>query len=119
MQGVKNIFLGYKPDFNGLGILVFKHEGEWRIQTIVNEGLEGMNLEAAATVMSKYLSCFDFVERDNNHCVLPASFDGGRIDLKMELQKNTLYVSYSLNDDDRNPNFVSCITGRNYRNIHR
>jgi len=30
---------GYRPDFNGLGVFVFKHEGQWRIQSIVNTGL--------------------------------------------------------------------------------
>ena len=44
MKGVKNVFLGYKPDFNGLGLLVFKHEGMWRILSVVNEGLEGLTL---------------------------------------------------------------------------
>jgi len=30
---------GYKPDFNGLGVFVFKHQQKWRIMSIYNQGL--------------------------------------------------------------------------------
>jgi hypothetical protein len=35
---------GFKADYNGLGIYVFKHEGVWRILGIYNQGLEGMSV---------------------------------------------------------------------------
>lgn len=105
MKGIKEVFLGYKPDFNGLGIIVFKHENVWRLQTIANEGLEGLNLESAATTLQK----------DNNHCKM-YDFNGGRIDIKVELRKSSLFVSYALGDES---NFRSCISGRNYPNVHK
>ncbi len=83
MRGVKSVFMGYKPDFNGLAILVYKHENVWRIQAIVNEGLEGLTLEGAATTLGK-CNLGDSVEKDNNHCKM-YDFNGGRIDLKVEL----------------------------------
>ena len=30
---------GYKTDFNGLGVFVFKHENKWRMMSIYNQGL--------------------------------------------------------------------------------
>jgi hypothetical protein len=35
---VKDMYsiFGYKANFNGVGVHVFKHDGEWRIQAIVN-----------------------------------------------------------------------------------
>lgn len=36
---------GFKPDFNGVGVFVFKHEGRWRLNSIYNQGLQGMTVE--------------------------------------------------------------------------
>lgn len=45
---------GYKTDFSGLGVYVFKHEGKWRVIAIYNQGLQGMSIEAAVANLSKY-----------------------------------------------------------------
>ena len=44
---------GFKADYNGLGIYVFKHQGQWRILSIYNQGLEGLTVEAAVANLSK------------------------------------------------------------------
>lgn len=35
---------GYKSDFNGLAVFVFKHEGRWRILGVYNQGLKGLTV---------------------------------------------------------------------------
>lgn len=45
---------GYKGDFSGLGVYVYKHEGRWRILAVYNQGLSGMSIETAANNLSKY-----------------------------------------------------------------
>ena len=49
-----NTAFGYKPDFNGVGVYVFKHRNEWRIQSIFNTGLEGLSVETAVNNLSTY-----------------------------------------------------------------
>jgi hypothetical protein len=44
---------GFKPDFNGLGVFVFKHERNWRILSIYNEGMNGLSVEVAVNNLSK------------------------------------------------------------------
>lgn len=46
---------GYREDFNGVGLFVFKHEGKWRAQSIINEGLSGLTVQTAVHNLSKYL----------------------------------------------------------------
>jgi hypothetical protein len=38
---------GYRGDYTGLGLYVFKHKKEWRVLGIYNQGLAGMSVEAA------------------------------------------------------------------------
>jgi hypothetical protein len=45
---------GYKPDFNGIGLFVFKHQNKWRMLSIYNQGLQGLNVETAVNNLSKY-----------------------------------------------------------------
>jgi hypothetical protein len=44
---------GYRADYNGLGIYVFKHERKWRVLGIYNQGLSGLTVEAAVNNISK------------------------------------------------------------------
>lgn len=44
---------GFKDNYNGLGVYVFKHERQWRILAIFNEGLRGLSIEAAVANLSK------------------------------------------------------------------
>ena len=44
---------GYKSDFNGVGVFVFKHEKRWRILSIYNQGLQGLTVETAVNNLSK------------------------------------------------------------------
>ena len=44
---------GYKADFNGLAVYIFKHENRWRIMAIYNLGLQGLSVEAAVGNLSK------------------------------------------------------------------
>ena len=34
-----SVSFGYKPDFNGVGVFIFKHENRWRLLSIYNQGL--------------------------------------------------------------------------------
>ena len=53
---------GYRGDYTGLGLYVFKHKKEWRVLGIYNQGLAGMSVEAAVANLSKYSSYwFTFV----------------------------------------------------------
>jgi hypothetical protein len=38
---------GFKADYNGLGVYVFKHAKKWRILAIYNQGLQGLSVDAA------------------------------------------------------------------------
>ena len=38
---------GFKADYNGLGVYIFKHGKTWRILAIYNQGLQGLTVEAA------------------------------------------------------------------------
>ena len=49
---------GYKPEFSGVGAFLFKHKGQWRINSIYNLGLEGLTVEAAVNNLSKFFVCF-------------------------------------------------------------
>lgn len=44
---------GFKADYNGIGLYLFKHRGNWRIMSIYNQGLEGLTVEAAVNNLSK------------------------------------------------------------------
>ena len=35
---------GFKADYNGIGVYMFKHRGNWRMMSIYNQGLEGLTL---------------------------------------------------------------------------
>jgi hypothetical protein len=48
---------GFKADYNGVGVYMFKHRGNWRMMSIYNQGLEGLTVEAAVNNLSKCL-CF-------------------------------------------------------------
>lgn len=51
----------------------------------------------------------------DNHCKLPM-FTGGRIDVKIVMDKARLFVYYNLmGDSDR---WETCIMGKNYPSIH-
>ena len=50
-----SVAFGYKSDFNGVGVFVFKHERKWRILSIYNQGLQGLTVETAVNNLSKYL----------------------------------------------------------------
>jgi hypothetical protein len=45
---------GYKADYNGVGVYVFKHMQKWRILSIFNQGLAGLTVDVAVTSLSKY-----------------------------------------------------------------
>lgn len=45
---------GYRSDFNGLAIFVFKHENRWRILAVYNQGIAGLTVHAAVNNLSKY-----------------------------------------------------------------
>jgi len=45
-QDMKTSF-GFKPDFNGLAVFVFKHEKRWRILAIYSQGLNGLTIQTA------------------------------------------------------------------------
>jgi hypothetical protein len=51
---------GYKADYNGLGVYVFKHESKWRVLAIYNQGLQGLTVEQAVNNLSKFLLSFIF-----------------------------------------------------------
>jgi hypothetical protein len=44
---------GFKASYNGLAIYVFKHDRQWRILGIYNQGLDGLSIEAAVSNLSK------------------------------------------------------------------
>ena len=44
---------GFKADYNGIGLYMFKHRGNWRMMSIYNQGLDGLTVEAAVTNLSK------------------------------------------------------------------
>lgn len=55
---------GFRGDYTGLGLYVFKHEKQWRILGIYNQGLAGMSVANAVANLSKYLIhsfSFDFL----------------------------------------------------------
>jgi hypothetical protein len=49
-----SVAFGYKSDFNGVGLFVFKHESRWRILSIYNQGLHGLTVETAVNNLSKF-----------------------------------------------------------------
>ena len=106
---------GYRPDFNGLGVFVFKHEGRWRIQSIVNTGLQGLTVESAVNNLSKYLHIFQrfnfvliLVATPDNNCKVP-NWNGGAIDIKFISKDSKLTVEYALDGDN---NYRTCIDGK-------
>jgi hypothetical protein len=48
-----NTAFGFRGDYNGLGLYVFKHKGKWRILSIYNQGLQGLTVEEAVANLSK------------------------------------------------------------------
>ena len=46
---------GFRSDYNGLGVYVFKHLKKWRVIGIYNQGLAGMSVEAVVANLSKCL----------------------------------------------------------------
>ena len=61
---------GFKADYNGIGVYMFKHRGNWRMMSIYNQGLEGLTVEAAVNNLSKCSAtpfviayCFRFPQR--------------------------------------------------------
>ena len=44
---------GFKADYNGIGVYMFKHRGNWRMMSIYNQGLEGLTVDAAVNNLSK------------------------------------------------------------------
>lgn len=98
---------GYKPNFNGVGVFVLKHDGIWRIQAIVNQGLGGLTVDVAVSNLTT----------SDNHCIL-REFRGGRLDVKMELTEDgRLYVSHNmLGDSD---SWTPCINGKKFKSLTR
>jgi hypothetical protein len=81
---------GYKPDFNGVGVFVFKHGADWRIQAIVNQGLGGLSVDVAVANLTT----------SDNHCLL-RDYNGGRLDVKHAVtEEGRLFVSYNIMGDD-------------------
>jgi len=78
---------GYRGDYTGLGLYVFKHEKQWRILGIYNQGLAGMSVANAVANLTQ----------PDNSCVL-YDFDGGSIDFKYRVNKQKLTVEYSLDN---------------------
>jgi len=59
---------GYKPDFNGVGVFIFKHEKRWRLLSIYNQGLLGLSIDTAVNNLTY----------TDNSCVMN-DFEGGNI----------------------------------------
>lgn len=74
---------GFKADYNGIGVYMFKHRGNWRMMSIYNQGLEGLTVEAAVNNLTT----------PDNHCLIYA-FDGGSVDLKFRVLEGKLSVEY-------------------------
>jgi hypothetical protein len=57
---------GFRGDYTGLGLYLFKHEKQWRVLGIYNQGLAGMSVANAVANLSKYFNtssfsvCFSF-----------------------------------------------------------
>lgn len=65
---------GFRGDYTGLGLYVFKHEKQWRILGIYNQGLAGMSVANAVANLSKYLiSSFSFHFSIQPNLTIPAS----------------------------------------------
>lgn len=45
---------GYKADYNGLAVYVFKHDKKWRVLAIYNQGLQGLTVDQAVNNLSKF-----------------------------------------------------------------
>ena len=48
-----SVAFGYKSDFNGVGVFIFKHQNKWRILSIYYQGLQGLTVETAVNNLSK------------------------------------------------------------------
>jgi len=75
---------GYKAEFNGIGIFLFKHEQKWRMMSIYNQGLGGLTIDTAVNNLTT----------PDNNCPL-YDFDGGAIDIKMKVEKGRLSLDYA------------------------
>jgi hypothetical protein len=95
---------GFKAEYNGLGVYVFKHAKKWRVLAIFNAGLAGLSVEAAVANLTM----------EDNSCMLTA-YDGGSIDIKFRVDKTNLYIDYALNGEKT---FTNCISSKPYPGIH-
>jgi regulation of enolase protein 1 (concanavalin A-like superfamily) len=100
MQSDYRSSFGFRGDYTGLGLYVFKHEKQWRILGIYNQGLAGMSVASAVANLTQ----------PDNSCVL-YDFDGGSIDFKYRVNKQKLTVEYSL---DNGKKYQPCITEKSY-----
>lgn len=53
VEGDFRTSFGFKGNYNGLGVYVFKHQEKWRILAIYNQGLDGLSVEQAVNNLSK------------------------------------------------------------------
>ena len=91
---------GFKHNFNGLGLYIFKHEGRWRVLAIYNRGYDGLTVSAAVNNLTQA----------DNSCMLP-EFDGGQLNIVYRVDRTQLFVDYSFGDDQP---YKSCISGKRY-----
>jgi len=78
---------GFRSDFNGLGVFVFKHKDKWRIQSILNQGLSGLTVESAVNNLTT----------PDNSCMVDSSFEGGNlIYVTIKVDSGKLSVDYRL-----------------------
>jgi len=94
---------GYKADFNGVGVYVFKHKGQWRMQSIFNTGLEGLNVDTAVNNLTT----------PQNHCIL-YDFEDGLLDVKYKVVDAKLTLEYSFGEDDK---FHECVKEKKYHGL--
>jgi hypothetical protein len=98
--------------------LIFKHEKRWRILSIYNQGLQGLNIETAVNNLSKYISSIQFSmliseAYTDNSCVLNG-FEGGNIQVRYRVVDSKLSIDYSTSDGTH---FKSCIDSKVYAGL--
>jgi hypothetical protein len=100
------VSFGYREDFNGVGLFLFKHKNQWRLQSILNQGLTGLTVETAVNNLSEYPS---YLATPDNHCIL-YDFAGGEISVHFRVENGRLSVQYSVGGDAPS----SCIENKAY-----
>ena len=65
---------GFRGDYTGLGLYLFKHEKQWRVLGIYNQGLAGMSVASAVANLSKYfITTFSFSFSIQPNLTIPVS----------------------------------------------